>query len=70
MSNVTTISSKFQISVPKQVRAKKKWQVGQKLAYIPHGDGYLLWPVPKIEELRGIAKGANLGDYRDRADRY
>jgi len=26
--------------------------------------------VPELEELAGIAKGANKGDYRDREDRF
>jgi hypothetical protein len=30
----------------------------------------LVMPVPELEELAGIAKGANKGDYRDREDRF
>jgi hypothetical protein len=33
--NVTTLSSKFQISVPKSVREQQKWKVGQKFAFVP-----------------------------------
>lgn len=68
--NAVTISSKFQISIPKDVREKNGWKPGQRLAFVPHGKHYVLVPVPKLEELFGIAKGANATDYRDRYDRY
>ena len=37
---------------------------------IPKGKGVLLMPVPALEQLAGIAKGAKTQDYRDRKDRY
>jgi len=63
------LSAKFQISVPKAVRAAKHWRAGQEFAFIPKGNGVLLVPVPKIDDLAGVAKGANTAGYRDRADR-
>jgi AbrB family looped-hinge helix DNA binding protein len=68
--NAVTLSSKFQISIPKEVREKQGWKPGQKLAFVPRGGGYELMPVPKLEDLRGFAKGADLTDYRDRYNRY
>ena len=69
-SNETaTLSAKFQISIPKAIRSAHHWQAGQVFAFIPKGDGVLLVPVPKLEELAGIARGARPEDYRDRADR-
>ena len=68
--NAVTLSSKFQISIPKQVRESQGWLPGQKLAFVPHGKNYVLVPVPKLEDLVGIAKGANPEGYRDRNDRY
>jgi AbrB family looped-hinge helix DNA binding protein len=65
-----TLSSKFQISIPKKVRESQGWKPGQKLAFVPTRGGYVLVPVPKLEDLRGIAEGADLTDYRDRYDRY
>ena len=71
MAANVTISSKFQISIPKDVREHAKWKAGQKLAFVPTGkNSYMLVPVPTFEELRGIAKGANPDNYRDRNDRY
>jgi AbrB family looped-hinge helix DNA binding protein len=65
-----TLSSKFQISIPKEVREKQGWKPGQKLAFVPRGKSYELVPVPDLKDLKGIAKGANTSDYRDRYDRY
>jgi AbrB family looped-hinge helix DNA binding protein len=63
------LSSKFRISIPKAVRAARHWKAGQEFAFIPKGEGVLLVPVPKREDLVGLARGARPHDYRDRADR-
>jgi AbrB family looped-hinge helix DNA binding protein len=68
--NAVTLSSKFQISIPKEVRESQGWKPGQRFAFIPKGSGYELVPVPKLQDLRGIAKGADTSNYRDRYDRY
>lgn len=70
MSDSTTLSSKFQISIPKKVREAQGWKAGQEFVFIPKDGGVLLVPVPTIEDLRGIAKGADPTGYRDRDDRY
>jgi len=64
-----TLSAKFQISIPKAVREAKRWRAGQVFAFIPKGEGMLLVPVPKREQLAGLARGASTTDYRDRSDR-
>lgn len=65
-----TLSSKYQISIPLQVREQQHWQSGQEFVFIPKGKGVLIMPVPSLSELAGIAKGAKADDYRDRKDRY
>lgn len=70
MSNTTTLSSKYQISIPKAVRESQNWKPGQVFAFVPKDGGYVLVPVPDIEDLFGIAKGACPDNYRDRQDRY
>lgn len=70
MNATTKLSEKFQISIPKEVRERQGWKAGQEFAFIPQGNGVMLVPVPKLDELRGIAKGANKDGYRDRNDRY
>jgi AbrB family looped-hinge helix DNA binding protein len=63
------LSSKFQISIPKSVRSARRWEAGQVFAFIPKGEGMLLVPVPKLEALAGLARGAAPTNYRDRRDR-
>lgn len=70
MSDTATLSSKFQISIPKAVREALGWRAGQEFVFIPKGAGVMLVPVPDREELYGIARGANAANLRDRRDRY
>ncbi|TAN02769.1 MAG: AbrB/MazE/SpoVT family DNA-binding domain-containing protein [Rhodanobacteraceae bacterium] len=70
MSATATLSSKFQISIPKSVREEQHWKAGQEFVFIPKGQGVLVMPVPKWKALAGIAKGAKSVDYRDRSDRF
>ena len=63
------LSSKYQISIPKAVRAARRWRAGQVFAFIPKGEGVLLVPVPKLGDLSGLARGAKPEGYRDRTDR-
>ena len=64
-----TLSSKFQLSIPKAIREEMHLKAGQKFAIIPKGDTIVLVPIPDLAEMRGIAKGADTSDYRDRTDR-
>lgn len=64
-----TLSARFQISIPKAVRAGRGWQAGQVFAFVPRGEGLLLVPVPRREELFGLAGGADPAGHRDRRDR-
>ena len=69
MTASATLSSKYQISIPKEVRERTAWKPGQKIAFIAKADGILLVPIPEREALAGIARGANPEGYRDRNDR-
>jgi AbrB family looped-hinge helix DNA binding protein len=68
-NDTARLSVKFQISIPKTVRTRQHWQAGQEFAFIPKGEGVLLVPVPKSEDLAGLARGAKPEGYRDRSDR-
>jgi len=70
MAATATLSSKFQISIPKLVRDEQHWEAGQEFVFIPKGKGVLVMPVPELDELAGIAKDAKRDDYRNRKDRY
>lgn len=69
MSATTTLSSKFQISIPKDVREEQAWQAGQQFVFIPKGKGMLLMPVPELKNLAGLARKAKSTVHRDRKDR-
>ena len=70
MSAASTLSSKYQISIPKSVRERMSWRPGQKIAFIARADGVLMVPIPEREALAGMARGANPEGYRDRNDRF
>jgi AbrB family looped-hinge helix DNA binding protein len=69
MNPTATLSSKYQISIPKAIRTAQHWEPGVKFAFIPKGAGVLLMPVPELQALEGIARGASPAHYRDRSDR-
>jgi len=67
--SIATLSSKFQLSLPKALRVAMRLQPGQQFELIPVGPVIQLVPKTSIEQLRGIARGANPAQYRDRTDR-
>jgi AbrB family looped-hinge helix DNA binding protein len=70
MTAAATLSSKYQVSIPKAIRDRMAWKPGQKIAFIARADGILMTPIPDRKDLAGIARGANPEGYRDRNDRY
>lgn len=64
-----TLSSKYQISVPKEIRDSMGLKPGQKLAFLCIGKSVRLLPQPKLEDLLGIGKGGDPSGYRDRDTR-
>ncbi len=70
MTATATLSSKFQISIPKAVREEQHWEAGQEFVFIPKGKGVLVMPLPDLSDLAGLAAGARDEDYRDREDRF
>jgi AbrB family looped-hinge helix DNA binding protein len=70
MAATATLSSKYQISIPKVVREEQHWESGQEFVFIPKGKGVLIIPVPDLDQLSGIASGAEAEGYRDREDRF
>ena len=64
-----TLSSKYQISIPKEVRDSLNLKPGQKLAFLCIGKSVKLVPQTRIEDLFGIGKDADPAGYRDRDTR-
>ncbi len=52
-----TVSSKFQVVIPKPIREELGLSPGQKLRAIVYGDRIELIPVRFIKELRGFLRG-------------
>ena len=71
MTATATLSSKFQISIPKAVREAQHWRAGQEFAFIPVGRRCDAGARADARGIAGtIAKGADPSGYRDRKDRY
>ncbi len=70
MTGVSTLSSKYKVSIPKDVCERMGWRPGQKIAFLQKIEGIVMVRVPERDELAGIARGANPEGYRDRKDRY
>ena len=60
----------FRVLIPQALLNKFGWKPTDTLVAVPHKDGAIVRRAPTIEELRGILKGADTSDYRDRRDRY
>ncbi len=65
----TTISSKYQVVIPKPVRVHLKLKPKQKLTVIEKDKMLIMIPHLSLDELRGIASGAQTDDYREKKDR-
>ena len=66
----TTISSKYQVVIPKPAREHLNLKPKQKLTVIEKDRMLILIPQASLEELRGIAAGANTGNFREKEDRF
>lgn len=64
-----TISAKFQICIPKKIRDQLHITPGQEFFFIAKGNCLELVPKREMKDFRGILKGANLDNIRDRSDK-
>lgn len=65
----TTLSSKYQISIPKGIRDELSVKAGQKFLFIRKGNVIMLVPQLNIKDFKGIMAGAKTDNVRDRRDR-
>ena len=54
-----TVSPKFQVVIPKQVRETLRIQPGQKLQILQFDDRIEFLPLQNIKDMRGFLKGIN-----------
>ena len=64
-----TVSSKFQVVIPEDVRSRMKLQPGQKVVVVEKDGVVHLIPLKPLKDLRGVAKGAKAGTIREETDR-
>lgn len=64
-----TISPKFQVVIPKQVREQLGLVPGQKVHALAYGGRIEFIPVRPARELRGILRGLDTSFERDEEDR-
>jgi AbrB family looped-hinge helix DNA binding protein len=60
-----TISSKFQVVIPEDIRSKLNLEPGQKVVVIEKDGVVHLIPLRPIKQVRGIAKGIRTDRIRD-----
>ena len=65
----TTISPKFQIVIPKEVREKLRLSPQQRLQVIEKGGVITLLPEVPLKSLKGLLKGMSKTDIREKKDR-
>jgi len=63
-----TISSKYQVVIPREIREQFNLKPGQKLDFIPFNGTLRVVVVPPIKDARGMLKGMNTDDIREEVD--
>jgi AbrB family looped-hinge helix DNA binding protein len=64
-----TLSQHYQVSIPQEVRDLLNLKVGQKFSVVLQNDSITLVPRSSIQSFRGVLKGANVLNVRDRSER-
>jgi AbrB family looped-hinge helix DNA binding protein len=64
----TTISSKYQVVIPREVREQFGLKPGQKVVFIPHKKSLRMFIVPPIEEAEGFLQDIDSEVQREEED--
>jgi AbrB family looped-hinge helix DNA binding protein len=67
--STTTISSKFQVVIPKDVREQLHLKSGQKMTIVVKGGVVTMIPEKPIGSFRGFLTGMDTRNIRDERDR-
>ena len=67
---VVTLSSKYQIVIPQEVREKMDLKPGQKIVVIEKNGVVHLIPQKPIKEMRGFVKGIDTQKLRSEENRF
>ena len=63
-----TISSKYQVVIPREVRKQFNLKPGQKLMFIPYNGTLRVVVIPPIKRARGMLKGMKTENIREEVD--
>jgi looped-hinge helix DNA binding domain, AbrB family len=63
-----TISSKYQVVIPREVREQFNLKPGQKIMFIPYDNILHVVIVPSIKQARGMFKGIDTDVQREEVD--
>lgn len=63
--NTVTVSSKYQVVIPKEVRERIKLKVGAVMEIITYGSRIELVPIQPLKDLKGIFPGIDTGIQRE-----
>ena len=61
-----TVSPKFQVVIPKDIRNQLKLKPGQKLQILNYGDRIEFLPIKEIKKLKGFLKGIDTSITREK----
>lgn len=67
--DIATLSSKYQILIPKMIRDELDLKAGQQFTFVVKANLIQLVPQKNIHDLRGRFKGEDTSEIRDRQDR-
>ncbi|HRE40651.1 MAG TPA: AbrB/MazE/SpoVT family DNA-binding domain-containing protein [Ignavibacteria bacterium] len=67
--SIVTVSPKYQVVIPKEIRKKLKLKPGQKLQITEFGDGLFYSPVKNPDDILGIFEGVVNDFKREKKDR-
>ena len=67
-NGLSTVSTKYRIAIPQQIRERFNLKAGQKLIFIPDGKFIRLEVAPSIEKLHDSLKGMDATNIREEVD--
>lgn len=67
--NSVTLSTKYQMVIPRELRERLSLHPGSKITVIEKGGILYLIPERPMSEFRGVARGARTDELRDKKDR-
>lgn len=67
--NTVTISSKYQVVIPRPIREQFNLKPGQRIMFIPYNNTLRVVIVPPIEQAEGMFAGIDTDPQREKEDR-